>query len=112
MCIRKRRKGDRSHFRVNLPMVSAVRASKPSASGISSTRFTLRKVRPSLIDGSNSAALWFERGWPTIRARFGDYSMSAAATKLTDKAMKLTAAEKADLAACLLASLNHKILDE
>ena len=37
--------------------------------------------------------------------------MSAAATKLTDKAMKLSPAEKADLAACLLASLNDKALN-
>jgi putative addiction module component (TIGR02574 family) len=34
--------------------------------------------------------------------------MSANATKLLDKAMKLSAAERADLAACLIASLNDK----
>jgi putative addiction module component (TIGR02574 family) len=38
--------------------------------------------------------------------------MSAHATKITDKAMKLSPAERADLAACLLASLNEKTLAE
>lgn len=37
--------------------------------------------------------------------------MSAHATKILDKAMKFNAAERADLAACLLASLNDKTLD-
>jgi putative addiction module component (TIGR02574 family) len=36
--------------------------------------------------------------------------MSAQATKILEKAMKLTPAERADLAACLLASLNDKAL--
>ena len=36
--------------------------------------------------------------------------MSAHATKILDKAMKLRPAERADLAACLLASLDDKAL--
>jgi putative addiction module component (TIGR02574 family) len=36
--------------------------------------------------------------------------MSAHATKILDKAMKISNAERADLAACLLASLDEKTL--
>jgi putative addiction module component (TIGR02574 family) len=37
--------------------------------------------------------------------------MSAHATKILDKAMKLSNAERADLAACLIASLDEKTLE-
>ena len=37
--------------------------------------------------------------------------MSANATKILDKAMKLSNAERADLAACLIASLDAKTLE-
>jgi putative addiction module component (TIGR02574 family) len=37
--------------------------------------------------------------------------MSAHATKILDKAMKLSPAERADLVACLLASLSDKTLN-